>query len=57
VKLLRVLQERQYERVGESAPRTTDARIIAASNVDLRGAPARGTHARGSLLPIVRRTH
>lgn len=36
VKLLRVLQEHQYERVGESAPRTTDARIIAATNVDLR---------------------
>jgi DNA-binding NtrC family response regulator len=35
VKLLRVLQERQYERVGESTPRTTDARIIAATNVDL----------------------
>jgi DNA-binding NtrC family response regulator len=42
VKLLRVLQERQYERVGESAPRTTDARIIAASNVDLRGALREG---------------
>ncbi len=36
VKLLRVLQEHQYERVGESTPRTTDARIIAATNVDLR---------------------
>ncbi len=36
VKLLRVLQERHYERVGESNPRTTDARIIAATNVDLR---------------------
>jgi len=42
VKLLRVLQERQYERVGESAPRTTDARIIAATNVDLRGALREG---------------
>ena len=35
VKLLRVLQERQYERVGESNARTTDARIIAATNVEL----------------------
>jgi transcriptional regulator with GAF, ATPase, and Fis domain len=35
VKLLRVLQERQYERVGESNTRTTDARIIAATNVEL----------------------
>jgi hypothetical protein len=36
VKLLRVLQEHQYERVGESTTRTTDARILAATNVDLR---------------------
>jgi DNA-binding NtrC family response regulator len=35
VKLLRVLQERQFERVGESAPRKMDARIIAATNQDL----------------------
>jgi DNA-binding NtrC family response regulator len=42
VKLLRVLQERQYERVGESATRTTNARIIAATNVDLRGALRQG---------------
>jgi len=42
VKLLRVLQERQYERVGESKARTTDARIIAATNVDLRVALREG---------------
>jgi len=42
VKLLRVLQERQYERVGESATRTTHARIIAATNVDLRVALRQG---------------
>ncbi|MGB9029063.1 MAG: sigma-54 dependent transcriptional regulator [Acidobacteriaceae bacterium] len=42
VKLLRVLQERQYERVGESTTRTTDARIIAATNADLRGALRQG---------------
>jgi len=35
VKLLRVLQERHFERVGESAPRPMDARVIAATNVDL----------------------
>jgi transcriptional regulator with PAS, ATPase and Fis domain len=35
VKLLRVLQERQFERVGESTPRMMDARIIAATNQDL----------------------
>lgn len=42
VKLLRVLQERQYQRVGESATRTTHARIIAATNVDLRVALRQG---------------
>jgi len=36
VKLLRVIQERQFERVGESAPRATDVRIIAATNRDLK---------------------
>jgi transcriptional regulator with PAS, ATPase and Fis domain len=42
VKLLRVLQERTFERVGESHSRRTDARIIAATNVDLRRAVAEG---------------
>lgn len=35
-KLLRVLQEQQFERVGESKTRTVDVRIIAATNQDLR---------------------
>jgi transcriptional regulator with PAS, ATPase and Fis domain len=42
VKLLRVLQERQYQRVGESSTRSTQARIIAATNVDLRSALRQG---------------
>jgi len=42
VKLLRVLQERTFERVGESEPRTTSARIIAATNLNLRRTMAEG---------------
>ena len=34
-KLLRLLQEKEYERVGENKPRRADARIIAATNRDL----------------------
>ena len=41
-RLLRILQERVYERVGETQTRSTDARIIAASSVDLRDAVTRG---------------
>jgi transcriptional regulator with PAS, ATPase and Fis domain len=42
VKLLRVLQERQYQRVGESSTRAAHTRIIAATNVDLRVALRQG---------------
>jgi len=35
VKLLRVLQEKEFERVGDTATLSTDVRIIAASNRDL----------------------
>lgn len=34
-KLLRVLQEQTFERVGESAPRTVDVRVVSATNRDL----------------------
>lgn len=34
-KLLRFLQERQYERIGETATRTADIRVLAASNLEL----------------------
>jgi len=42
VKLLRVLQEHAYERVGDSETRQTNARIIAATNKNLRKAVAEG---------------
>jgi two-component system response regulator HydG len=35
IKLLRLLQERRFERIGESRTRETDARVIAATNADL----------------------
>jgi transcriptional regulator with PAS, ATPase and Fis domain len=38
VKLLRVLQDGGFERVGESASRTSHARIVAATNADLAAA-------------------
>ena len=40
VKLLRVLEDRTYQRVGESKTRTADVRVIAATNVVLRDAVA-----------------
>ena len=41
-KLLRLLQERQYERVGETRTRASDLRIVAATNRDLQGAVGEG---------------
>lgn len=42
VKLLRVLQERTFERVGESTSIKVDVRIVASTNQDLREKIARG---------------
>jgi PAS domain S-box-containing protein len=43
IALLRVLQERQFERVGGNRQLTTDVRVIAATNRDLSAAIASGT--------------
>ena len=43
VKLLRVLQSKEFERVGESIPRKVDVRVIAATNRDLDEALKEGT--------------
>ena len=42
VKLLRVLQERQFERLGSNVTRNVDVRVIAATNADLRAALEQG---------------
>ena len=41
-KLLRFLQDRQYERVGETRTKTADVRLIAATNRDLEAEAAAG---------------
>ena len=43
VKLLRVIESRSFERVGGTEPIKTDARLIAATNRDLRKMVAEGT--------------
>jgi NtrC-family two-component system response regulator AlgB len=48
-KLLRFLQDKQFERVGESRTRTADVRIVAATNRDLDAA-VRESHFREDLL-------
>jgi len=42
VKLLRILQERQFERLGSNTTRNVDVRVVAATNVDLREALEQG---------------
>jgi two-component system, NtrC family, response regulator AtoC len=43
VKLLRVLQEREFERLGSNLTRHIDVRLVAATNQDLRAALEQGT--------------
>ena len=53
-KFLRVLQEREFQRLGGTRVLRTDARIVAATNRDLQRAIAQGTVPRGPVLPAQR---
>ncbi len=43
VRLLRVIQEREFTPLGDTAPRRVDVRIVAATNIDLKEAVRQGS--------------
>ncbi|MES2605236.1 MAG: sigma-54 dependent transcriptional regulator [Pseudomonadota bacterium] len=51
-KLLRVLEESQFEKVGSSRTQTTDCRFVAATNTDLQAAISAGSFRRDLLYRI-----
>ena len=58
IQLLRVLQEGAFERVGESIPRKTNVRVIAATNIDIEKALKAGKlredlYYRLNVIPVV----
>ena len=56
-KLLRVMQEREFMRLGGMETIRVDVRIIAATNVDLKQRDGGGPLPRGPLLPAARHQH
>ncbi len=56
-KLLRVMQEREFMRLGGTDTIKVDVRIIAATNCDLHDMVDEGTVPRGPLLPAARHQH
>jgi transcriptional regulator with GAF, ATPase, and Fis domain len=49
-KFLRVLQEREYQRLGSTRTMKADVRVLAATNRDLKAAIGRGTFAKISTI-------